>query len=64
MLTKEEIRKSSEVELNKEIAKTQHELLVERMKLNNQTSKETHAIKAKKRYVAQLKTLLTEAKAK
>ncbi|MGL5831451.1 MAG: 50S ribosomal protein L29 [Candidatus Altimarinota bacterium] len=64
MLTKEEIKKTSEAELYKEISKTQNELLVERMKLNNQTSKETHAIKAKRRYVAQLKTQLTQAQAK
>ena len=62
MLTKEELQKVSSAELLKELNKSQHDLIKIKLKLIDQSSKDSHKLQELKKYIAQLNTVLHSQK--
>ncbi len=60
MLTKQELRQLQEKELLEEIAKTSRELMKTKLEHSGKTLKETHLLKAQKRYIALASTIAKE----
>lgn len=62
MLTKQEIRQLGNREMMDELQKSRRELLKTQFDVRGGTSKEVHAVRNLKRYIAQLQTIAKEMK--
>jgi len=60
MQTIQELRQLSNGEIQEELKKSSRELMKARLEHATGTLKETHKLKSLRRYIAQLKTILTE----
>lgn len=58
MIASEELKKMTRKELEEEVKKASHELLKLRFALAGRQSKETAKVKAYRKYIARLKTLI------
>ncbi len=58
MFTKEELQTVSKSDLIKELSKSQHEIIKIKLKLIDQSSKDSHKLHKLKKYIAQLNTVI------
>lgn len=58
MFTKEELRTVSKNDLIKELSKSHHDMIKIKLKLIDQSSKDSHKLHKLKKYIAQLNTVI------